>query len=136
KSKCSTGTAHCGLPTWSSVTSRGPHGSSSGKLAAVSSGRPMFISNSNSSARRFSRRNVFTPAPVRTRTTPAAWPWRIRNAAAARVPRSEEHTSELQSLTNVVCRRLLGKKEIAAADGPYFEDQRVALGVGKEGAVG
>src|ERR1039457_2979178 len=26
KSKCSTGTAHCGLPTQSRVTSRGPHG--------------------------------------------------------------------------------------------------------------
>src|SRR5262249_57798155 len=28
----------------------------------------------------------------------------------ARVPRSEEHTSELQSLTNLVCRLLLEKK--------------------------
>src|ERR1035441_9693749 len=45
----------------------------------------MFISNSNHSARRFSRRKGFTPAPVRTRTTGAAWPWRIRNAAAQRV---------------------------------------------------
>src|SRR5258706_16209765 len=34
-----------------------------------------------------------------------------RRAAAARV-RSEEHTSELQSLTNLVCRLLLEKKKI------------------------
>src|SRR5438046_6888998 len=27
------------------------------------------------------------------------------------LPRSEEHTSELQSLTNLVCRLLLGKKK-------------------------
>src|SRR5438093_3348362 len=30
--------------------------------------------------------------------------------ARLRVPRSEEHTSELQSLTNLVCRLLLEKK--------------------------
>src|SRR5258706_8527706 len=30
--------------------------------------------------------------------------------------RSEEHTSELQSLTNLVCRLLLEKKKIAAPD--------------------
>src|SRR5262249_62106381 len=31
-------------------------------------------------------------------------------AAAPELPRSEEHTSELQSLTNLVCRLLLEKK--------------------------
>src|SRR5437016_7190720 len=31
--------------------------------------------------------------------------------ASARGPRSEEHTSELQSLTNLVCRLLLEKKK-------------------------
>src|SRR5438093_9579276 len=30
---------------------------------------------------------------------------------AAKAPRSEEHTSELQSLTNLVCRLLLEKKK-------------------------
>src|SRR5258706_3573152 len=34
----------------------------------------------------------------------------IRNGERSRVPRSEEHTSELQSLTNLVCRLLLEKK--------------------------
>src|SRR5438093_5152868 len=33
-------------------------------------------------------------------------------AAKLRAPRSEEHTSELQSLTNLVCRLLLEKKNI------------------------
>src|ERR1019366_8822580 len=32
-------------------------------------------------------------------------------------PRSEEHTSELQSLTNLVCRLLLEKKELATKAG-------------------
>src|SRR5258706_8645012 len=32
-------------------------------------------------------------------------------ADRCRVPRSEEHTSELQSLTNLVCRLLLEKKK-------------------------
>src|SRR5258706_4005641 len=34
-----------------------------------------------------------------------------RQEASWRVPRSEEHTSELQSLTNLVCRLLLEKKK-------------------------
>src|SRR5258706_8554281 len=38
------------------------------------------------------------------------------NAAAAICPRrSEEHTSELQSLTNLVCRLLLEKKKATAS---------------------
>src|SRR5690606_42066886 len=41
---------------------------------------------------------------VRRRTVPVAWRW----AAAAR---SEEHTSELQSRENLVCRLLLEKKK-------------------------
>src|SRR5437016_10464150 len=34
-----------------------------------------------------------------------------RGIGASDVPRSEEHTSELQSLTNLVCRLLLEKKK-------------------------
>src|SRR5688572_32494803 len=37
--------------------------------------------------------------------SPAWWSWR------ARPPRSEEHTSELQSQSNLVCRLLLEKKK-------------------------
>src|SRR5258706_2281080 len=36
----------------------------------------------------------------------------LRDPAAGTVVRSEEHTSELQSLTNLVCRLLLAKKKI------------------------
>src|SRR5262249_62048368 len=43
-------------------------------------------------------------------------PRRCRAAASllpSREPRSEEHTSELQSLTNLVCRLLLEKKKVS-----------------------
>src|SRR5437016_9744063 len=43
------------------------------------------------------------PRKVDVRLIPAPSPW-------TRFPRSEEHTSELQSLTNLVCRLLLEKK--------------------------
>src|SRR5438093_2226241 len=36
---------------------------------------------------------------------------RLRALQEAMTPRSEEHTSELQSLTNLVCRLLLEKKK-------------------------
>src|SRR5437016_10654257 len=35
----------------------------------------------------------------------------VRNAGGVELLRSEEHTSELQSLTNLVCRLLLEKKK-------------------------
>ena len=47
KSKSSTGTAHCGLPTQTKATSRGP--AASGRMRSAASrisARPMFISNS------------------------------------------------------------------------------------------
>src|SRR5256886_13040042 len=37
------------------------------------------------------------------------WPARARGASCAAKPRSEEHTSELQSQSNLVCRLLLEK---------------------------
>src|SRR5437016_12764037 len=56
-------------------------------------------------------------------------PKRSRNSAGVAVPssesaasRSEEHTSELQSLTNLVCRLLLEKKKIK--DSRYFQRER------------
>src|SRR4051794_41754784 len=39
-----------------------------------------------------------------------------RTATAARAPRSEEHTSELQSPVHLVCRLLLEKKKIEKSD--------------------
>src|SRR5438046_4824081 len=42
-----------------------------------------------------------------------------RRQALQRVERSEEHTSELQSLTNLVCRLLLEKKKSRAHHEPH-----------------
>src|SRR5262249_62414523 len=53
-------------------------------------------------------------AARRLRRSPRALPCRPLEdlcARALRVQRSEEHTSELQSLTNLVCRLLLEKKK-------------------------
>src|SRR5437016_9022681 len=56
-------------------------------------------------------------ARAREARLPAAWPHRLQGRAGcvlrryARDARSEEHTSELQSLTNLVCRLLLEKKK-------------------------
>src|SRR5436309_12197409 len=57
------------------------------------------------------------PAPVAARSREAADEDRRRRRLAARArdrarpPRSEEHTSELQSRENLVCRLLLEKKK-------------------------
>src|SRR5258706_3627379 len=58
--------------------------------------------------------------PARSRATSSRWrPARTRSAPTSaasprrRRQRSEEHTSELQSLTNLVCRLLLEKKKKA-----------------------
>src|SRR5438093_7616682 len=45
------------------------------------------------------------PARAVPSVLPAVPPWMVM------APRSEEHTSELQSLTNLVCRLLLEKKK-------------------------
>src|SRR5262249_61389142 len=53
-------------------------------------------------------------APVQAAAVPAdeGVPSRGRFAADPRQRRSEEHTSELQSLTNIVCRLLLAEKNL------------------------
>src|SRR2546430_4444295 len=49
---------------------------------------------------------------TRNAVTQSAFAWqRIPRARDARVRRSEEHTSELQSQSNLVCRLLLEKKK-------------------------
>src|SRR2546421_9298024 len=66
---------------------------------------------------RASRRACLWPRPARTRTGPAAWCPALLRApagsagAAPGAPRSEEHTSELQSRSDLVCRLLLEKKK-------------------------
>src|SRR2546430_5005500 len=42
------------------------------------------------------------------------------DALVVRVSRSEEHTSELQSQSNLVCRLLLEKKKYTAASTPWW----------------
>ena len=42
------------------------------------------------------------------------------NGVARQVERSEEHTSELQSLTNLVCRLLLEKKKKTTATDIFY----------------
>src|SRR3989454_4724491 len=52
--------------------------------------------------------------PVLYYIAPQMWAWapgRVRKLAAVRRLRSEEHTSELQSPCNLVCRLLLEKKK-------------------------
>src|SRR5437016_11739639 len=54
---------------------------------------------------------MITTAPCPS-TRRAQWRLKSPSASPMRVPpRSEEHTSELQSLTNLVCRLLLEKKK-------------------------
>src|SRR5438046_5016811 len=53
-------------------------------------------------------RSISRPAPGSRRAP--RWPYRSRSDRR-RSRRSEEHTSELQSLTNLVCRLLLEKKK-------------------------
>src|SRR2546427_5858480 len=49
---------------------------------------------------------------------------RIHAGAAIELPqRSEEHTSELQSQSNLVCRLLLEKKKMNTASIRYYEDR-------------
>src|SRR2546430_16823745 len=62
-----------------------------------------------------------SPAPSRrarreppSRRAPHFSPWRRSAAAVPPRRRSEEHTSELQSQSNLVCRLLLGKISVIA----------------------
>src|SRR5438046_1782961 len=57
-----------------------------------------------------SRSNGKARSSRRFRPTASAWFTRCRKPTGRRM-RSEEHTSELQSLTNLVCRLLLEKKK-------------------------
>src|SRR5258706_5267102 len=54
---------------------------------------------------------VATPAAQAIGLPPNVVPWSPGSKMSARGVRSEEHTSELQSLTNLVCRLLLEKKK-------------------------
>src|SRR2546430_11920215 len=56
-------------------------------------------------------RSQVTTSPSSCLCIPASTSRAASTTAASRVPRSEEHTSELQSQSNLVCRLLLEKKK-------------------------
>src|SRR5437773_5139145 len=56
------------------------------------------------------RSSDLVTSAARPTTKASAWPWTAR--ATPTLPRSEEHTSELQSHHDLVCRLLLEKKKI------------------------
>src|SRR5262249_59340816 len=74
------------------------------------------------------RRTTGSPTPAARSASPCRW----RSAPRSPVPaarRSEEHTSELQSLTNLVCRLLLEKKKkhIILAHGETYRTTMPAI---------
>src|SRR5258706_9140625 len=68
------------------------------------------------SRQRGTHRRTPRPAPGRPRSRPAGLASRRGQRGAIR---SEEHTSELQSLTNLVCRLLLEKKKKKTSSASY-----------------
>src|SRR5438046_6908145 len=75
-------------------------------------------------ARRVRAGTAGLPAPPRApaRTTPIWWmPAGAEPRRVSRAARSEEHTSELQSLTNLVCRLLLEKKKKRKRSSPQAQ---------------
>src|SRR2546430_5560420 len=66
------------------------------------------------------------PISRRCRTPPRAGRGAPRNPSSRAPPirtdrfRSEEHTSELQSQSNLVCRLLLEKKTVTSSNAPQF----------------
>src|SRR2546430_2826539 len=60
---------------------------------------------------------LFRSQPLALPEVVSAEPPGFHEASVATPPRSEEHTSELQSQSNLVCRLLLEKKTSKAVDG-------------------
>src|SRR5688572_31221188 len=54
-----------------------------------------------------------------------SWRWHARGRAANPRVRSEEHTSELQSQSNLVCRLLLEKKKKNKTQRSLLEERRL-----------
>src|SRR5437016_8897862 len=69
--------------------------------------RPVMSTSSSGDDSRMLSEGIRLWPPARIR---APSPWRSSKSKAS-ANRSEEHTSELQSLTNLVCRLLLEKKK-------------------------
>src|SRR5690606_40701496 len=73
-------------------------------LPILTTGIPNFLA--------FSRHRIFTSRLSHSSTSKSSLPLSSRNVSTlpSSTPRSEEHTSELQSRENLVCRLLLEKK--------------------------
>src|SRR5262249_59983525 len=91
-----------------------------GRPVALAGAMATHASIATTSTRRTSGRDIATndtPLRLRASTTEGTSPARTSGrpeggtVVARKEKRSEEHTSELQSLTNVVCRLLLEKKK-------------------------
>src|SRR3989441_12237877 len=101
---------------------------SSDDCSAERTGRPMFPAHSSVSSNVFpiskcsvrSRRarSLSPQSTVRCTSIEDHWPnslWLKSACRASAIARSEEHTSELQSLAYLVCRLLLEKKNLVLA---------------------
>src|SRR5437016_9934518 len=75
-----------------------------------SSDLPHISAHSPTLPRSVTRSRSFQPCPAGP-STRSAGTLTSRSATSQSLRRSEEHTSELQSLTNLVCRLLLEKKK-------------------------
>src|SRR5438093_9465926 len=73
--------------------------------------RPRGAGSSSQDHQAHSRAAQLQPGDIRNCPDNVRWAYESRAADPRRSPRSEEHTSELQSLTNLVCRLLLEKKK-------------------------
>src|SRR5688572_32529199 len=71
----------------------------------------LFRSSAAASTVQFDRARVRMPAASCKDCTPSRTSAPRRGGASPSCPRSEEHTSELQSQSNLVCRLLLEKKK-------------------------
>src|SRR5205823_13265211 len=90
---------HDALPIW---TRRSPTPTGASNTSTTRLPRRRHISPRRNSPERLARRNRLSRAFARR--------WKTTSTPPRRWPRSEEHTSELQSLAYLVCRLLLEKK--------------------------
>src|SRR2546422_3782939 len=95
-----------------------PHATSSGVSPTITTSVPRNVRPVSALARaaatagRSDRRDESEPyAPTRKRAGSSPADSSFSAAPTARLPRSEEHTSELQSRLHLVCRLLLEKKK-------------------------
>src|SRR6266480_7068884 len=100
------------LAPWrSSTTSQTVSGIVTSTLATVIARYARARSSSRRSASTYSHSVTAQSPTIAIRTSPASWCPRSAVEIGAAVARSEEHTSELQSHVNLVCRLLLEKKK-------------------------